>query len=63
MLIRIPLKYVISKIIGYLEGKSVIAVARGYAVSAVGFELHDIKAYVKNQEQLDREGFNESGEF
>lgn len=37
--------------------------ARGYAVSTVGFELDQIKKYVKNQEQLDSEGFEESGEF
>jgi putative transposase len=80
MLISIPPKYAVSEIIGYLKGKSAIAVARqysgrkrnfngeqfwarGYAVSTVGFELDQIKKYVKNQEQLDSEGFEESGEF
>ena len=37
--------------------------ARGYAVSTIGFELDKIKAYVKNQTQLDMHGFDESGSF
>ncbi len=37
--------------------------ARGYAVSTVGFESEKIKAYVRNQEQLDGKGFNEDGQF
>lgn len=37
--------------------------ARGYAVSTVGFEAEKIRAYIKNQEQLDSQGFDESGEF
>ena len=36
---------------------------RGYAVSTVGFELEIIKAYVKNQEQIDGQGFDEDGVF
>ena len=80
MLISIPPKYAVSEIIGYLKGKSAIAVARqfggrkrnfngeqfwarGYAVSTVGFELDQVKSYVKNQEQLESCGFDESGEF
>ena len=80
MLISIPPKYAVSEVIGYLKGKSAIAVARqfsgrkrnfngeqfwarGYAVSTIGFELDQIKSYVKNQEQLDSYGFDESGEF
>ena len=80
MLISIPPKYAVSEIIGYLKGKSAIAIARqfggrkrnfngeqfwarGYAVSTVGFEFDQIKDYVKNQEQLDSQGFGESGEF
>src|SRR5207237_8962876 len=55
MLIRIPPKYAVAEVIGYIKGKSAIAVARpfggrqrnvhvarfwarGYALSAVGFE-------------------------
>ncbi len=80
MLISVPPKHAISDVIGYIKGKSAIAVARkfggkernfngekfwarGYAVSTVGFELEKIKAYVKNQEQLDSQGFDEDGAF
>jgi len=37
--------------------------ARGYAVSTVGFEEEQIRAYIKRQEQLDAQGSDESGEF
>jgi len=37
--------------------------ARGYAVSTIGFEADKIIAYVKNQEQLDGHGSDETGEF
>jgi putative transposase len=37
--------------------------ARGYAVSTVGFEEAQISSYIKNQEQLDGHGSNETGEF
>jgi len=70
MLIKIPPKYSVAEVLGYIKGKSAIAVARqfggrqrnfngerfwarGYAVSTVGFEEGQIKAYIKNQEQLD----------
>ena len=80
MLIRIPPKYAVAEVIGYIKGKSAIAVARqfggrqrnfngerfwahGYAVSTVGFEEEQIRAYIKQQEQLDAQGSDESGEF
>lgn len=80
MLISIPPKYSVSEIIGYIKGKSAIAVARhfsgrkrnfngerfwarGYAVSTVGFNESQIRAYVKNQQQLDSQGFDELGSF
>jgi len=80
MIITIPPKYAVSEIIGYLKGKSAIAIARqfggrkrnfngesfwarGYAVSTVGYELEKIRAYVKNQEQLDGYGAEEDGSF
>lgn len=80
MLIKIPPKYAVSEVIGYLKGKSAIAVARqfsgrtrnfngeqfwarGYAVSTVGFEEAQIRAYIQHQKQLDGQGSNESGEF
>ncbi len=37
--------------------------AQGYAVSTVGFEEAKIRAYIKNQEQLDSKGFDEKGSF
>jgi putative transposase len=80
MLICIPPKYAVSEVIGYIKGKSAIAIARkfsgrtknfngekfwarGYAVSTVGFEEAKIHAYIKNQEQLDGQGADESGDF
>ena len=80
MLIKIPPKYSVSQVVGYIKSKSAIAVARqfsgknrnfngerfwarGYAVSTVGFEEVQIKAYIKNQEQLDAAGAEESGQF
>ena len=81
MLIRIPPKYSVAEVVGYIKGKSAIAVARqfggrqrnfngeklwarGYAVSTVGFEEAQIKAYIKQQEQLDRSlGCDEEGQF
>src|ERR1044072_6377829 len=80
MLIRIPPKYAVAEVIGYIKGKSAIAVARqfggrqrnfngerfwarGYAVSTVGFEEEQIRAYIKHQEQLDTQGSDEPGEF
>jgi putative transposase len=80
MLIKIPPKHSISSVVGYIKGKSAIAIARqfggkqknfngerfwarGYAVSTVGFEEEKIKEYIRNQEQLDIQGSNESGNF
>ena len=81
MLIKIPPKYSVAEVVGYIKGKSAIAVARqfggrqrnfngerlwarGYAVSTVGFEEEQIKAYIKQQEQLDSmQGSEEEGSF
>jgi putative transposase len=80
MMIKIPPKYSVAEVVGYIKGKSAISVARhfggrkrnfngeklwarGYAVSTVGFQEDQIRAYIKNQEQLDGKGDNESGEF
>ena len=80
MMIAIPPKYSVAEIVGYIKGKSAIAVARqfggkqrnfngerfwarGYAVSTVGFETAQIKSYIQNQEQLEAQGFDESGSF
>ena len=80
MMIAIPPKYSVAEIVGYIKGKSAIAVARqfggkqrnfngerfwarGYAVSTVGFETAQIKSYIQNQEQLEAQGFDETGSF
>ena len=80
MLIKIAPKYAVAEVIGYIKGKSAIAVARqfcgrkqnfngerlwarGYAVSTVGFEENQIKAYIRQQEQLDGKGSDENGVF
>jgi putative transposase len=80
MLIKIPPKYAVAEVIGYMKGKSAISVARqfggrkkhfngekfwarGYAVSTVGFEEEQVRNYIRQQEQLDSQGVNESGEF
>ena len=75
MLIEIPPKHPVSSIIGFLKGKSAIAVARsmgkqrnfngenfwarGYAVSTVGFEEQIIRKYIREQEDED----NTQGSF
>lgn len=78
MLIAIAPKYAIAGVIGYIQGKSAIAVARqfsgrernfngesfwarGYAVSTVGFEEQQIRAYIERQEQLEGAGSGEVG--
>ena len=81
MLIRIPPKYSVAEVVGYIKGKSAIAVARqfggrkrnfngerlwarGYAVSTVGFDEVQTRAYIKHQEQLDcSQGCDEEGSF
>jgi len=75
MCIAIPPKYAVAQVIGFLKGKSAIAIARqfggksrncsgehfwarGYAVSTVGFELEQVRAYIRNQDDEDPEGGN-----
>ena len=72
MCISIPPKYAVAQVIGYIKGKSAIAVARqfggrkrnfngeklwarGYAVSTVGFELEQVKKYIRNQSDRDKD--------
>jgi len=66
MCLEIPPKHAVSQIIGFMKGKSTIAIlrqsgrernfvgehlwARGYAVSTVGFELEHIKKYIREQD-------------
>jgi putative transposase len=73
MCIAIPPKYAVAQVIGFLKGKSAIAIARqfggkernftgehfwarGYAVSTVGFELEQVRAYIRAQEDEDPDG-------
>ncbi len=70
--ISIPPKHSVAQVIGYMKGKSAIAVARqfagrkrnfngerlwarGYAVSTVGFELNQVKEYIRNQSSRDKD--------
>ncbi len=74
MCIAIPPKYAVASVIGFMKGKSAIAIARmqgkernftgehfwarGYAVSTVEFNEEEIRNYIRNQN-----GFDESGRF
>ena len=69
MCIAIPPKHAVASVIGFLKGKSAIVIAglsgkernftgehfwaRGYAVSTVGFELEQVKKYIRDQEEAD----------
>ena len=73
--VSIPPKHPVASVIGFLKGKSAIAVARlngkernftgehfrarGYAVSTVGFELEQVRKYIREQDDADGSG----GEF
>jgi putative transposase len=62
----------VASVIGFLKGKSAIAMARlcgqernfagehfwarGYAVSTVGFELEQVRTYIREQEAADGAG-------
>jgi putative transposase len=73
MCIEISPKFPVASIIGFLKGKSAIAIARqfagkernftgehfwarGYAVSTVGFELEQVRAYIREQEANSDDG-------
>jgi len=73
MRVEVPAKYAEASIVGFLKGKSAIAIARefagkernftgehfwerGYAVSTVGFNLEQVKAYIRAQEAEDEQG-------
>jgi len=69
MCIEIPPKYAVASVIGFLKGKSAIAIARmqgrdrnytgahfwsrGYAVSTIGFDEEIIKKYIREQKAED----------
>src|SRR5947199_10685628 len=72
MCIAIPPKYPVASVIGFLKGKSAIAVARlcgreqnftgeplwarRYAVSTAGLELAQMRQYLREQEEADGSG-------
>lgn len=72
MRIAIPPKHAVASVIGFIKGKSAIAIARlqgkernftgehfwarGYAVSTVGFNEEQIKRYIRDQEGADGSG-------
>lgn len=73
MCIEIPPKYAVSSVIGFMKGKSAIAIARmqgkernytganfwarGYAISTVGFDEEIIKKYIREQNENDDKKF------
>src|SRR6516225_10037434 len=73
MCIAIPPKHPVASVIGFLKGKSAIAIARlsgkeknfsgehrGYAVSTVGFELEQVRQYIREQDAADGNGNSEA---
>jgi putative transposase len=71
--IEIPPKPAVASILGFLKGKSAVAIARqfggklqnftgahcwarGYAVSTVGYELEQVRRYIREQEVEDQAG-------
>ena len=72
MCISIPPKHAVASIVGFMKSKSAIAIARlcgkernftgehfwakGYAVSTIGFELEQIKKYIREQRDHEDEG-------
>lgn len=73
MLIEIPPKHSVAKVIGFMKGKSAIAMARlqgkqrnfrgesfwarGYAASTVGFEEEQIRKYIHDQDDKEEGRF------
>ena len=72
MCIAIPPKHAVSSVIGFMKGKSAIAIARmqgkernfagesfwarGYAVSTVGFNEEQVRRYIRDQDGADGSG-------
>src|SRR5262245_48297616 len=72
MCIAIPPKHAVASVIGFIKGKSAIALARlrgqernfagehfwarGYAVSTVGFNEEEVRRYIRNQNDSDESG-------
>jgi len=72
MFSAIPPKHPVASVIGFWKGKSAIAIARlsgrernssgerfwarGYAASTVGFELEQVRQYIRAQDAADGNG-------
>ena len=72
MRIAIPPKQAVASVIGFINGKSAITIARmrgkernfagehfcarGYAVSTVGFSEDDVRRYIRKQKDSDGSG-------
>ena len=79
MCVEIPPKYAVASVLGFLKGKSAIAIARfqgqarnytgahfwarGYAVSTVGFDEEIIKKYIREQDEADGNEFGQKGKI
>ncbi len=72
LVLRIPPKFSVALVVGYLKGKLAIQIhrealgvkkgftgkhfwSRGYCVSTVGLDEATVRAYVRNQEELDKQ--------
>ena len=71
MCISIPPKHSVSSVVGFMKGKSAITIAkmsgkqrnfngenfwaRGYAVSTIGYDLEEIRKYIREQEDSDKQ--------
>ena len=72
LVLRIPPKFSVALVVGYLKGNSAIQIhrealgmkkgftgkhfwSRGYCVSTVGLDEATVRAYVRNQEALDKQ--------
>ena len=72
LVLRIPPKFSVALVVGYLKGKSAIQIhrealgvkkgftgkhfwSRGYCVSTVGLDEATVRAYVRDQEELDKQ--------
>jgi len=71
MCLRVPPKYSIAFVIGFLKGKSAVLIhrklmghrrvtgmhfwARGYCVSTVGLDEETIRKYIREQDKIDNE--------
>ncbi len=79
MVLRIPPKFSVAMVVGYLKGKSAIQIhrqlfgvkkgftekhfwSRGYCVSTVSLDEEIVRAYIRNQEQQDRQNSLDFGD-